>query len=214
MPAGPVSRPWRRYLRFSVRRLIVLVLVIGVGLGWIVRQAHVQRDAVAAIREAGDEAWYDWEWKNGNPVPNGRPSWPKWLVDRIGVDYFGRVTKVYARRVADAELAQIGHFSQLECLLLGTSFVTDAGLAHLEGMSSLRALNLKHTRITDAGLAHLKKLTSLRALSLGDTGVSDAGLAHLAGLSHLTDLGLEETQVTDAGVRELQRALPNARIRR
>ena len=46
----PVSHPWRRFLRFSVRGLIVVVLVIGAGLGWIVRQAHIQRDAVAAIR--------------------------------------------------------------------------------------------------------------------------------------------------------------------
>jgi hypothetical protein len=49
----PVSRPWRRFLRFSVRGLIVLVLVIGVGLGWIVRRAHIQRDAVSAITKAG-----------------------------------------------------------------------------------------------------------------------------------------------------------------
>ena len=29
--AKSVARPWRRFLRFSVRGLIVLVLVIGVG---------------------------------------------------------------------------------------------------------------------------------------------------------------------------------------
>jgi hypothetical protein len=40
MPAGPVSRPWRRFLRFSVRALIVLVLVVGAGLGWVVRSAR------------------------------------------------------------------------------------------------------------------------------------------------------------------------------
>ena len=38
MPAETTSRPWRRFLRFSVRGLIVLVLVIGAGLGWIVRR--------------------------------------------------------------------------------------------------------------------------------------------------------------------------------
>ena len=47
--ADPVPHTWRRFLRFSVRGLLVLVLVIGAGLGWIVRQAHVQRDAVAAL---------------------------------------------------------------------------------------------------------------------------------------------------------------------
>ena len=51
MPAVPVARPWRRFLRFSVRGLIVLVLVIGVWLGWLVRSARIQREAVAAIRK-------------------------------------------------------------------------------------------------------------------------------------------------------------------
>jgi hypothetical protein len=57
--AKPVSRPWRRCLRFNVRGLIVVVLVIGVGLGWVVRQAHGQRDAVAAILRAGGVVEYD-----------------------------------------------------------------------------------------------------------------------------------------------------------
>jgi hypothetical protein len=53
MPAGPVSRPWRRYLRFSVRGLIVVVLLMGAWLGSIVRSARIQREAVAAIRKVG-----------------------------------------------------------------------------------------------------------------------------------------------------------------
>ena len=36
-----------------MRGLIVFVIVIGAGLGWIVHQAHVQRDAVEAIKKAG-----------------------------------------------------------------------------------------------------------------------------------------------------------------
>ncbi len=207
-------RPWWRYLRLSLRALIVLVLLIGGGLGWMVHRARVQREAVAAIERAGDKGWYDWEWSDGHPNPSGQPRWPKWLVDRIGVDYFGHVSAVFTRRASDRELAKISNLGQLECLLIGGSSVTDAGLAHLEGMSRLQALNLQHTRITDAGLAHLKKLTSLQDLGLGDTGVSDAGLPHLEGLTHLKTLALEETRVTAAGVRKLQKALPNARIRR
>ena len=40
MRAGPISRPSRRYLRVSIRGLIVLVLVIGGDLaGWFAAQA-------------------------------------------------------------------------------------------------------------------------------------------------------------------------------
>jgi hypothetical protein len=59
MPGGTVSRSRRSFLRFSLRGLIVLVVVVGVGLGWVVRQAHVQRDAVAAIVGAGGAVRYD-----------------------------------------------------------------------------------------------------------------------------------------------------------
>ena len=100
MPAGPVSRPWRRFLRFSVRGLIVLVLVIGAGLGWLVRSARIQREAVAAIKKAGGSVNYDWEWSNGKTIPEGKPWAPRgsWIV--IGVDYFGHVTAVWLAAAA------------------------------------------------------------------------------------------------------------------
>jgi hypothetical protein len=87
----PVSRPWGRFLRFSVRGLIVLVLVIGGWFGWIVRSARLQREAVAAITKAGGTVTYNWEWRNGKSTPGGKPWAPKRLVDLLGVDYFGHV---------------------------------------------------------------------------------------------------------------------------
>jgi hypothetical protein len=81
MPAEPGLHPWRKYLRFSVRGLIVFVLVIGAGLGWIVREAHIQREAVAAIKKAGGSvrySWeYEWEWRDGNSIEGGEPWAPK-----------------------------------------------------------------------------------------------------------------------------------------
>ncbi len=102
--------PWRRYLRFSVRGLIVLVLVIGGWLGWIVRSARIQREAVAAIKDARGQVWYDWEWSSGEPIPDGKPWAPKFLVDLIGVDYFGHVTVVGGDAFpTETTLAQVAH---------------------------------------------------------------------------------------------------------
>ena len=67
----PASRPRRRFLRLSVRGLIVVVVVIGVWLGCIVR-TRVQRDAVVAIENAGGAASYDWDRISGN-IPVGKP---------------------------------------------------------------------------------------------------------------------------------------------
>ena len=44
----------RRYLRIGLRGLMVLVLVLGGGFGWLARRVNVQRDAVAAVKSG---AW-------------------------------------------------------------------------------------------------------------------------------------------------------------
>jgi hypothetical protein len=194
--ADRVLHPWRRFLRFSVRGLIVLVLVIGGGLGWIVREARIQREAVAAIRKAGGTVLYDWQWRDGDLIPGGKPCAPGWLVDLIGVDYFGHVTAVglYPDRTGsdDAVLAHVGRLTRLQSL----------------------AYNSFDAEVTDAGLAHVSGLINLSYLGLSNTQVTDAGLVHLKGLTKLESMNLESTRVTDAGVRELKRALPSVTVHR
>ena len=91
MSDGPVLRRWRRLLRFSMRSLIILVLVIGGGMGWLVRSARLQRAAVAAITSAGGTVEYDWQASGA-----GAPSWLSgWLAEHIGTDYLGRVSNVW-----------------------------------------------------------------------------------------------------------------------
>jgi hypothetical protein len=197
VPASPVLRTGRRYLRLSVRGLIVLVLVVGVWLGWLVCGARVQREAVAAIKEAGGWVEYDWERGDAHGML-GTPWAPQWLVDLVGVDYFGHVT--LSRIASDSELVQIGRLTRLRTLYLDGSFIGDDGLAHLKGLKDLSFLDLGETQVTDSGLAHLKWLESLSALSLRCTQVSDAGVAHLSRLTNLSGLDLGNTQVSDAGL--------------
>jgi hypothetical protein len=198
-----VARPWRRFIRFSVRGLTVLVLVIGAGLGWLVRGARIQREAVAAITSAGGTVYYDWERSNQKPIPGARPWAPRWLVDRIGVDYFGHVTTVWfigSSTAADTTFAQVGHLTRLEELVLIESSVGNAGLAHLEGLTKLKVLQLGCTKGTDAGLVHLKGLNNLSILNLNCARISDRGLEHLRGRTNLSSLDLSGTQVTDAAI--------------
>jgi Leucine-rich repeat (LRR) protein len=208
------------------------VLVIGVGLGWIVRSAHIQRDAVAAIKNAGGTVAYNWEWDHGKRILGGEPWAPSWLVEFTGVDFFGHVTHVGFEgrsRPADTVLAEVGRLNQLQRLWLSntsviteaelvdlngltkiafvvvnSSQVTDAGPVHLNGLANLSILSLEGTQVTDAWLVHLKGLTNLSDLSLYGTQVTDAGLVHLKGLTNLSVLDLRDTQVTDAGLVHLR----------
>jgi internalin A len=237
--AKPVSRPWRRFLRFSVRGLIVLVLLIGAGLAWVARNAGIQREAVGAIQRVRGDVFYDWEMSDGD-YDIARTIWaPRYLVDFFGVDYFGHVTAVellssssptdevlsQVGRLRDLEklrirdvslsdvgLAQLEQLTKLTSLDLSGTHLTDAGLAHLRGLTGLAALDISTSQVTDAGLVHLNGLVKLSSLRLNDTHVSDVGLAHLKGLKNLSYLDLNGTRVTDVGVQELQQALPDLRI--
>src|SRR4029077_16336064 len=60
----------------SVRRLIVLMVVIAAALACVSHSARAQRYAVAAIESAGGRLWYDWEWADGGPT-GGMPVWPE-----------------------------------------------------------------------------------------------------------------------------------------
>ncbi|QDV38837.1 leucine-rich repeat domain-containing protein [Tautonia plasticadhaerens] len=220
---GPApARPrWRRLVpRLSVRMLLVLVLVIGGGLGWVVHSARVQREAVEAIRRAGGSVQYDWQveaeraaLKNGMGgmgggflvLPDAEPPWPRWLVDRLGVDFFGSVVEVdVIGGGSDALLAHIGRLDRLDHLRFLDSDVSPAGLSRLRTLSRLKWLDLGETNVTDAGLAHLRGLTALEGLGLDQTRIGDAGLAHLAEMSNLRHLDLSTTDVGDPGLVRLQ----------
>ena len=209
-----LRRPWWRRLTFrlSVRALIVLVLAIGGGLGWIVHRVRTQRLAVAAIERAGGRVGYYWKWYDPTtnpPTPLAKP-WPKWLVDAVGVDYLADVVGVqlsgYDQRVraTDDLMTEVGKLDRLRELdLNGCESVTDAGLAHLRGLSRLRVLKLMDSGIKGPGLANLEGMAELRELELHQVPVTDADLAHLSGLTHLEKLGLSGPGITDVGLAHL-----------
>ena len=201
----PSPKSWRRRLRVSVRTMMTLVLILGGGLGWLVHRAHLQRDAVAAIQEAGGVVYYDWQRRNGINLPKEKPPWPKWLVDQVGVDYFSNVVVVgFGGKASDVEMLHVEHLSRLEFQDLNFSSVTDAGLGHLKALKKLQYLPLAHTALTDMGLGNLEGLTNLQGLNLDQTGVSDTGLDRLKGLTSLRSLVLSNTEVSDAGLLHLK----------
>ena len=71
-----------------------------------IRSAQIQRDAVVAIQNAGGFVRYDWEW------PAQEPWAPRWLVNLVGVPYFGNVIAVEfapSSTATDVTLEHVGH---------------------------------------------------------------------------------------------------------
>jgi Leucine-rich repeat (LRR) protein len=164
--AGPFLGRWQRFLRFSVRPPIVFVFVIGAVLGWLARSTRIQREAVAAIESTGGAVAYHWKFDNGLVVRNAKPWAPGWLVNFIGVNYFGHVAAVRLVRSSskiDEPIVQIGRFKQLQRLDLVRSSLSDDDLSHLKGLTKLSTLDLSNTRVSDAGVNELQQtLPNLR----------------------------------------------------
>src|SRR4051812_29349157 len=98
----------------SVRAMMLLILMLGAGFGWVAHRARVQRDAVAGIEQDAGRVFYEWDWSPSQVTPNGatfRPkpgrelNWPRWMIDTLGVDFYGEVKKVIIRRHPDMLMA-------------------------------------------------------------------------------------------------------------
>jgi internalin A len=195
MNVSQPSKPERRPFQFSLRSLLLFVAVAGVFFGWLgtgLQRARKNRQAEAELHRVEAEIR-----SHGGSIVYENAEGPNWLEKLLGDPGVLDVQTVAIHQATDADLkhlkdlAGMSHSWELDLCRFGVNsgYLTDAGLKHLKGLTGLRNLNLiGQLKITDAGLEHLKGLTSLRALRL------------------------ENTVVTPAGTRNLQEALPNARI--
>jgi hypothetical protein len=198
----------RRWLRFGLRTLLMLVTILCVLLGWFMHGVQKQRKAAARLEKHG--AIFDYfpafamqPWSNYCPGPMRArlnallPSndWKRLTGVDIGSPDF-----------RDEDLEILRDLPYLDDLRLTNTSLTDAGLSRLASIEAenLRLLDLSHTEITDAGLAELSHLKGLGWLFLGGNGITDAGLKHVAKLADLEYLSLDDTRVTDAGIAHLR----------
>jgi hypothetical protein len=124
----------RRWLRFSLRTLLVVVVLLSVPLGWFalkMREAERQRRAVEAITEAGGWVRYDWALdESGRDSGRQGPPAPAWLLKLVGEDLFSDIACVH---LADFDTSQVA-------------------FEYLKGLTSLIYLDLSGTGVTDAGI--------------------------------------------------------------
>ena len=215
MPTNPCTeqppKPARRWLRFSLRSMLLLVVVIAIPMGWKVNRARNQRVVVAELQTMHAEIVYDYQivkvkggWDYGNLPPPG----PIWLTDLLGKEYFFDVYSVgvWGPYVTDETLALIAKLPEVADVSIGgQNRITDGGLAHFAGMHNLEVVALYSDRITGTGLVHLAKLKRLKSLcAMG--WINDSSLGHISMLGRLELLNIYgATQITDEGLAHISK---------
>ncbi len=181
--------------QFSLRTLLLFVLVTGIRSGWIgswMKWKREQREAINRLRAYGTP-----------PV-----------MSRITDTTVFRANE----SVTDSDLEEIQrllrYVPNIECVSLEGTAVKGPELGHLASLPKLTRLELKGTPIGDAGLMHLREVPNVTYVGLAGTLVTDAGLDVLQELTQLETLDLCNTEVTEARVRELQETLPGCRVYR
>jgi hypothetical protein len=122
--------------------------------------------------------------------------------------------------ITDSGLAELSKLDlpYLRTLSLGyCDNITDAGLTHVAQMHSVTWLSIEVCpRITDAGLKSVVTMTNLTGLDLrGCLGITDTGVDYLAVKTNWQTIMFGGcSNVTTDAVSKLQRALPNANIKK
>lgn len=164
--------------RAGLRAAIGILLVLGMLAGWAamgIQKARRQADAVAALRAAGASVYFDYQWKNGQPVPNATPPEAAWLRSLLGDAFFDRAVAVDLRQASDPD-ALAHHFLLLPYLThinAADTRLTDSSLAVWRRLPGLTSVDLSGTRITAGGIQPLRRMPNLKQLRLERTAVAE-----------------------------------------
>jgi hypothetical protein len=200
------DRPKRR-LSITLRAMLELVLVVGLGLGWPIARARQQRISVDAVRALNGVVMYDWQDDIDSTPESLGPKVPKWLRRLFGDDLFQRADFVVldSGYTDAAALPHLRRMPGLRTVWLTGDLASDDSLVYLRGLDSLEELQLlDHQGLTDRGLARVAGLKSLEVLNIdppkaGWPAISDEGLRHLEALKRLERLIVGGAHLTDRG---------------
>jgi hypothetical protein len=224
--------PNRRWLRFSLRGMLLIVAIFGIWLGVKVNAARRQAAAVAAILKAGGKVTFDYQMvpaKSGKPGQfdfdaDAKPPTPPLLRTLFGEDFFRNVVGAsLSGKINEDDLDCLASLPRLVSLELNEVRVVppasrsprplaDADLQVLRKLDQLQTLVVGGGMLRDADLAYIGELTRLKTLFIVSDAITNDGLRQLEGATSLRRVILWGTKVTPDGLRQLQTALPNASV--
>lgn len=205
-----LSLPRPRWWQCDRKTLLVALLLMVAGVGWITYQivvTHDQRFAVMELEKIGAEIYYDFQWDENN-------QWVGIVKPGPVQKLFGNVRAVIGNRIeiTDDDLIHLNALPKLETLDLTETAITGSGFVDVNELKYLRGLYLEGTGTNDDALEQVARFTNVKDLILSHTPISDVGLEHLTRLNHLESVRLIATNTTADGIGKLKKTFPNCKV--
>jgi Leucine-rich repeat (LRR) protein len=209
--SSAITKPRSSYFRATIQGMMLMILIIGVFLGFLAdraNKARLQREKLSLIKGFHGQVLFDYQINaHGKYDPRAsRPPGPQWLHNLIGPEYFQTIYSVWINtnfhgdrdpRLGPSLLRGLGEARSLH---LTHNQLTDDDLTYLNSMPRLMTLDLMRSRnVGDGAAKRIEGLIDLESLYLSDTRITDIGLAAVRG-KKLRVLFLDNLPVTDAGL--------------
>ncbi|MDZ4818413.1 MAG: hypothetical protein SGJ20_05510 [Planctomycetota bacterium] len=201
------AKPRRRWLRYSLRSLLVLTAVVAVCIGWLFpwyEGARLQREIQANHDYVGVGYEEEFDPHSGN---SGVPDWLSGILD---YHYFYDINQLVVEKSSDNNLARLRNLVELKSVGLAIKDqITAKGFSYLAPLPKLRTVYILW-EITEPGgtdsaadLPGLGQLRQIEDLHLF-VPISDASVKEIAQLSRLRKLNLtSKGEVTEAAFQAL-----------
>ena len=202
------TQPRHRWFSFSLRSLLVLVVVLAVPLGWVAKERRQSDWELSFIAELRKDSF------RGATIQGPYATWEMWMTEEPWPWWNHRVTQLLGKRILLADhphpgftdLKKLDGLTNLQMLELSGSRVTDLTPLHMH--PKLKVLFLDDTEIAD--LSPLAKLKNLKYVDLRGTPVTD--LSPLLQLNHLEGIVVAETDISAEQLSAFKTALPNCTV--
>jgi hypothetical protein len=163
-----------RWLRFSLRSLLILMLLFAIPCGWVAKRMREKRLEHEAIAEMAEHGGHLLEYYVGSPPT--KSSFIVWLEGWLGEGFFTTMTKLSL----DGPM-------------------TDGGFEQVANCRSLKEIWVNNAELTANGLLPLKDLHELELIDLDNCSKTATDLEFLDGMPRLNYLGLAWFYPTEAG---------------
>lgn len=195
--------------RFSLRSLLLLMLVVVLAIGFWARGWHRQKRLAAIVAAHNGDLRYRFQNQEDvvRPVRDAKPWAPAWLVSRFGLDAFCRADSVVFpddAKLSTHELKEILVNSGLRSLVLPNVTLDDETVDQIACLENLQHLFLDNSNLSDTQLRKIVRLSDLGSLGLAGTNVTGDGLDALKNMPKLGWFVLDSSQVTATGLHHIR----------